>query len=237
MLAVTAAGPAMAAAVGSDASVLKTVLSYVLHLDKHMHQLIASLGGWIYALLFTIVFAETGLVVTPFLPGDSLLFACGTLCAMGSLNILLVFPLLFVAAVLGDTVNYAMGAWLGAKVFTPESRIFKMKYLTQTEQFYAKYGGKTVVLARFLPIVRTFAPFVAGVSSMDYSKFVWYNVLGATIWTVLFIGVGFCFGTLPVIQNNFSLAVLGIIGVSVLPVILEIVAARMEPGAPAAESS
>jgi membrane-associated protein len=160
--------------------------------------------------------------VTPFLPGDSLLFACGTLCAMGSLNITLVLPLLWVAAVLGDTVNYAMGKWLGAKVFTADSKIFKAAYLTKTQQFYDKYGGKTVVLARFLPIVRTFAPFVAGVSNMDYPKFVMYNVLGATIWTVLFIGVGFCFGTLPVIQNNFSLAVLGIVAVSVLPVIWEV---------------
>lgn len=216
------------AAASSESSVLSTLLSYVLHLDKHMHWLIAHLGGWIYALLFGIVFAETGLVVTPFLPGDSLLFACGTLCAMGSLNITLVLPLLWVAAVLGDTVNYAMGKWLGAKVFTADSKIFKAAYLTKTQQFYDKYGGKTVVLARFLPIVRTFAPFVAGVSNMDYPKFVMYNVLGATIWTVLFIGVGFCFGTLPVIQNNFSLAVLGIVAVSVLPVIWEVVAARAE---------
>ncbi|KAK3238316.1 hypothetical protein CYMTET_51660 [Cymbomonas tetramitiformis] len=214
----------------SSDSILKVALSWILHLDKHMAVIISKYGAWTYAVLFGIVFCETGLVVTPFLPGDSLLFAAGTFCALGHLSLWYVVATFFVAAVLGDTVNYALGSWLGAKVFTEDSKIFRKSYLKKTENFYSKYGGKTVVLARFVPIVRTFAPFVAGVSNMAYPKYVFYNVAGAVIWTVLFTCTGYFFGTLPFVQNNFTVVVLAIVAISVLPVVYEILAAKKEEG-------
>eukprot|EP00775_Hariotina_reticulata_P007507 gene7507-7717_t len=181
-------------------------------------------GTTTYAILWTIVFCETGLVLTPFLPGDSLLFAAGAFAGMGQLNVALLFAVFMSSAVLGDAVNYAIGSKLGR--WALDNKLLEQKYIKQTEGFYDKYGGKTVVLARFVPIVRTFAPFVAGIGSMAYSKFALYNVLGALIWTVLFVGAGFFFGNLPVVQHNFTLVVLGIVAVSVLPVILEVMAAR-----------
>jgi len=227
MTASAVAGPAIAAAAtGSSNSVFSNVLSYILHLDKHMNALVVKYGMWTYAVLFAIVFAETGLVVTPFLPGDSLLFACGTLSALGTLNFGMVMGTLFVAAVLGDTVNYAVGHWFGNKIFTDTSPIFKKAYLQKTQDFYDTYGGKTVVLARFVPIIRTFAPFVAGVGNMEYSKFFYFNVMGAAIWNVVFVGVGYFFGTLPAVQENFSLSVLAIVAISVLPVLYEVMEAK-----------
>ena len=201
-------------------------LSWVLHLDKNLSSLIANHGTWTYAVLFAIVFCETGLVVTPFLPGDSLLFACGAFCALGALKLPLILGLLFVAGVLGDALNYSLGAWVGTRAI--ESGLLKREYIDKTEEFYEKYGGKTVVLARFVPIVRTFAPFVAGVGSMEYPKFAQYNVAGAALWVGLFTGAGFFFGNLPFVQHNFTLVVLAIVALSVLPIVYEIITARRE---------
>eukprot|EP00882_Tetradesmus_deserticola_P015162 GHRQ01016146.1.p1 GENE.GHRQ01016146.1~~GHRQ01016146.1.p1 ORF type:complete len:264 (+),score=146.71 GHRQ01016146.1:152-943(+) len=220
---------AAAATSGSD-SLLKTALSFILHLDKHLSAMIQQHGTATYAILWAIVFCETGLVLTPFLPGDSLLFAAGAFAGMGQLNIGLLFAVFMTSAVLGDAVNYAIGSKLGR--WALDKQLLQQKYIAQTEAFYNKYGGKTVVLARFVPIVRTFAPFVAGIGSMAYSKFALYNVVGALVWTVLFLGAGFFFGNLPVVQHNFTLVVLGIVAVSVLPVALELMAARREHGQP-----
>ena len=227
-LAAHVALPHAAHAAEGGGGMLAQAASWVLHLDKHMSALIAAYGAWTYALLFGIVFCETGLVVTPFLPGDSLLFAVGAFCALGALNVWLATGLLFVAAVLGDAVNYGIGAWMGTRAI--ESGVIKPEYVAKTEKFYEKYGGKTVVLARFVPIVRTFAPFIAGVGSMRYSKFAWYNVLGGAIWTGLFIGMGYLFGNLPFVQHNFTLVVLAIVAVSVVPIVYEIAAAKGEGG-------
>lgn len=226
---------AQAAAIAADdqgSSLVKTAISFILHLDKHMSAMIQQHGTATYAILWTIVFCETGLVLTPFLPGDSLLFAAGAFAGMGQLNISLLFAVFITSAVLGDAVNYAIGNKLGR--WALDKQLLKQKYINQTEAFYDKYGGKTVVLARFVPIVRTFAPFVAGIGSMAYTKFAMYNVVGALVWTVLFLGAGFFFGNLPVVQHNFTLVVLGIVAVSVLPVILEVMAARKGHGGTAA---
>jgi len=217
---------AQAASSGSGDSLVKTAISFILHLDKHLSAMIQQHGTTTYAILWTIVFCETGLVLTPFLPGDSLLFAAGAFAGMGQLNVAVLFAVFMSSAVLGDAVNYGIGSKLGS--WALERNLLKQQYIAQTEKFYAKYGGKTVVLARFVPIVRTFAPFVAGIGSMAYSQFALYNVLGALIWTVLFVGAGFFFGNLPVVQHNFTLVVLGIVAVSVVPVILEVLAARRE---------
>lgn len=182
---------------------------------------------WTYLILFLIIFAETGLVVTPFLPGDSLLFAAGAICATGAMDPFILFGLLFVAAVLGDFVNYSMGSYVGLKIFTEDAKFFKVGYLEKTQAFFAKYGGKTIVIARFVPIVRTYAPFVAGAGKMDYSRFFFYNVFGAFIWTSIFIAAGYLFGNLPFVKDNFSLVVFVIIGVSVLPILVEFIKNRM----------
>lgn len=206
-----------------------------LHLDKHLTQVTSDYGTWTYAILFTIIFCETGLVVTPILPGDSLLFAAGALSALGSLNVWLMGVLLIVAAILGDMVNYWAGHYFGARIFKPDAKILKTKYLVMTEQFYAKYGAKTIVLCRFVPIVRTFAPFVAGMGRMTYAKFFSYNVIGAIAWVVICLAAGFFFGNIPIVQKNFSLVVLAIIFVSILPAIVGIIQARRNrpPSAPA----
>jgi len=198
---------------------VQKIISFILHLDVHLGEIIQSYGTLTYGILFGIVFAETGLVVTPLLPGDSLLFATGALAALGKLNIGALLALYFIAATLGDAVNYSIGKYIGRRAV--ESGIVNGRYIQKTEELYNKYGGKTIVLARFVPIVRTFAPFVAGIGSMAYHTFALYNVLGALLWTGLCVGAGYLFGNIPIVHQNFSLVVLGIIVVSVLPVVYE----------------
>jgi membrane-associated protein len=202
---------------------VKLIVDWILHLDKHLVELFASSGKMAYGVLFAIIFAETGFVVTPFLPGDSLLFACGALGAVGVLNFPLVYGLLFVAAVLGDTVNYMCGSFFGQVAIEKNPKIFKPDYIAKTRTFYDKYGGRTVVLARFFVIVRTFAPFIAGVAKMNYSKFALYNVMGAGIWISSFMGLGYFFGNVPVVKENFATTIVVIILLSLLPIVLEIV--------------
>ena len=203
---------------------LSHLLDVVLHLDAHLNQWAGDLGPWTYVLLFAIVFAETGLVVTPFLPGDSLLFAVGALAAMeGSpIDVVFVAALLIIAAIGGDAVNYSIGKYVGPKVFSQEdSRFLKREHLVRTQRFYEKHGGKTIIMARFVPIVRTFAPFVAGVGVMSYGRFIAYNVIGGVLWTTLFLGAGYWFGNFPVVKRNFSLVILVIIVLSVMPMAWE----------------
>ncbi|HEY8900889.1 MAG TPA: DedA family protein [Chthoniobacterales bacterium] len=210
---------------------LKQAIDFILHAENHLVWFIQNYGLWIYALLFAIIFCETGLVVTPFLPGDSLLFAVGALAARPEMNLRLEYiaPLLLVAAVVGDALNYAIGKWIGPRVFHFEdSRFFKKAHLMKAHAFYEKYGGRAIILARFVPIVRTFAPFVAGVGTMSYPKFALYNVAGAVLWVGLFIGAGYIFGGLEIVQKNMKIVILGIIVVSVLPIIWEIVKARLD---------
>lgn len=189
-----------------------------LHLDKHLSAVIQSYGVWTYAILFLIIFCETGLVVTPFLPGDSLLFAAGTFSALGALDPFWLFGLLTVAGVLGDALNYGIGHYLGPKVFQYEdSRFFRKEHLEYTHRFYEKHGGKTIIIARFMPIIRTFAPFVAGVGSMTYRRFAAYNVTGAVLWVGSFVFGGHLFGNIPLVKRNFTLVIMGIIILSVMP--------------------
>lgn len=193
-----------------------------MHLDKYLDVLIQDFGIWTYLILFLIIFCETGLVVTPLLPGDSLLFAVGTFVAIGSLRYDLVVVSLIAAAILGDSVNYSIGHYMGPRVFQRTgSRIFKKEYLDKTHSFYEKYGGKTIIFARFVPIVRTFAPFVAGIGAMSYGKFIAYNIVGGIAWVVLFISAGYFFGHLPTVKHNFTLVIFAIIFVSVLPGLVE----------------
>ncbi len=200
------------------------IIDFVLHIDRYLSVIIRDYGVLTYSILFLIVFLETGLVVTPFLPGDSLLFAAGALAAMGSLNIALLIFLLILAAILGDTVNYAIGNYLGPKVFDQDKvRFLKKEYLQRTHEFYEKHGGKTIIIARFIPIIRTFAPFVAGIGSMTYRHFVSYNVIGGVVWVFIFCLGGYFFGNLPAVRRNFSLVLLMIIIISVLPGVIEIV--------------
>lgn len=203
------------------------LLDFILHIDDHLLAIVSNYGMWTYVILFLIIFAETGFVVTPFLPGDSLLFAAGALAATGVLNPFILVALLFIAAVIGDSVNYAFGSYFGMKVFKEEAKIFKLEYLKKTSVFFEKYGGKTIVIARFVPIVRTYAPFVAGASKMHYSGFIFYNLLGGAIWVGLFIGVGYLFGNLPIVKENFSLAVIGIILLSLIPIFVEFFKSRL----------
>ncbi|MFQ3580450.1 MAG: DedA family protein [Chloracidobacterium sp.] len=208
----------------------KYLLDLVLHLDKHLNALGGQLGGWLYVLLFLVIFCETGLVVTPFLPGDSLLFAIGALAATPTsvLNVHLVVVLLSIAAILGDTVNYWIGKKVGPKVFRSDtSRFFDRRHLDRTARFYAKYGAKTIIIARFVPIVRTFAPFVAGIGAMHYPKFLFYNVIGGLLWIASMTYAGYAFGNIPFVKKNFSLVVLGIIMVSLLPAVIEIARERL----------
>ena len=206
---------------------LASLIDFVLHIDQHLIELAQTYGLWIYAILFLIVFCETGLVVTPFLPGDSLLFAAGAVAALGGMNVHIAAALLLAAAVIGDAVNFAIGKYFGEKLFAkPDSRVFKREYLDKTHAFYEKYGGKTIILARFVPIVRTFAPFVAGMGDMHYGRFIRYNIIGALMWVGLLTYAGYFFGELPVVKNNFGLVVIGIIVVSVLPMAVEIAKAK-----------
>ena len=195
----------------------------------HLTELVANYGAWVYAILFLILFCETGLVVTPFLPGDSLLFVAGALAALptNSLDVHVMVFLMVVAAVIGDAVNYTIGRLFGAKLFAnPNSKIFRQSYLDQTHKFYEKHGGKTIILARFVPIVRTFAPFVAGMGRMSYRQFATYNVIGALIWVLLLTYAGYLFGNVPFVQNNLKFVIVAIIVVSVLPAIIEVVRHR-----------
>lgn len=218
--------PSAALAAGSE-HIGSGIISFILHLDKHISAMITNHGRTTYVILWAIVFCETGLVLTPFLPGDSLLFAAGAFAGMGRLDLGLLLLVFFTAAVIGDALNYTVGYQLG--FWALEKKLLKREYITKTENFYKKYGGKTVVLARFVPIIRTFAPFVAGIARMQYTTFTFYNILGAAIWSVLFTGAGYFFGNLPFVQHNFTLVVLAIVAVSVIPVVIEVIQARKEP--------
>jgi membrane-associated protein len=208
---------------------IKFLIDLFLHLDEHLHDIIVTYGIWTYALLFLVIFMETGFVVTPFLPGDSLLFAAGTFAspALGSpLNIWLLWLLLVFAAVGGDTVNYWVGHFIGPRAFSGEVRFLKKEYLDRTHEFYERHGGKTIILARFVPIIRTFAPFVAGVGAMTYGHFISYNLVGGIAWVSLFTFGGYFFGNLPFVKDNFSFVVLAIILISVMPAVWEVIKER-----------
>src|SRR5215468_5290680 len=213
------------------------IIDVFLHLDMYLDSVIQLYGVWVYGILFVVVFLETGVVVTPFLPGDSLLFAAGALCARGDLAVGWLFMLLFVAAVFGDTVNYSIGHLIGPRAFHGRNRLFKREHLDRTHQFYERHGGKTIVLARFISIIRTFAPFVAGIGRMSYGRFVTYNVLGGLLWTALFVFGGYYFGNQPLVKRNFTLVILAIVVLSLLPLAVEFVqnyrrkarAARTQP--------
>ncbi len=212
--------------------VIQFLIDFFLHLDTHLSAVITQYGVWTYALLFVVIFVETGLVITPFLPGDSLIFAAATFAALGSLNVVLLFVLLAAAAVLGDTVNYWIGHYLGQRAY--QIRWIKKEYLDRTHAFFERYGGKTIFLARFVPIIRTFAPFVAGIGRMSYGYFISYNVFGGIAWVGLFTGAGYLFGNVPFIRDHFSLVILAIVVISVLPMVVEAIRARREskPAAP-----
>jgi len=205
-----------------------SIIDIFLKLDEVLHGVLQAWGPWTYALLFAIILCETGLVVTPFLPGDSLLFAAGAMAALypDDLNIMALLVLLSIAAVAGDTINYAIGRWLGPRAFTIDKWFLKHEHLERTQRFYERHGGKTIVLARFVPIVRTFAPFVAGVGRMHYPQFLFYNVVGGLAWVLICTLAGYFFGNVPVVKENFELVVVGIVVVSVLPIAWEMWAAR-----------
>lgn len=212
------------------------IIDIFLHLDAHLGSMAQSLGPWMYVLLFLVIFCETGLVVTPFLPGDSLLFAVGALCALESsgLHLGLMMALLIVAAIVGDAVNYSVGRYLGPAVFRSESSfLLNKKHLVHTQRFYEKHGGKTIVLARFIPIIRTFAPFVAGIGHMSYRRFAMFNVTGALAWVIGFLGLGYAFGNMPFVKKQFHYVILGIIILSVIPPVIEFIRARREAKAEA----
>jgi membrane-associated protein len=202
------------------------LIDFVLHFDKHLLEFVRAYGAWVYALLFTIVFAETGFVVTPFLPGDSLLFAAGALCATGQLSLTAMLALLVVAAFAGNAVNYSVGRYIGPRVFTSGYRFLNKEYLDRAHAFFERYGGKAIVLGRFVPIVRTFVPFVAGAAQMSSASFVFYNAVGAVSWVMLCLLAGWFFGNIPVVKNNFSLVTIGIVFVSVLPMLVELLSHR-----------
>jgi membrane-associated protein len=210
---------------------LHEIVDLFLHLDRHLDATVQSYGGWTHAILFVIVFLETGVVVTPFLPGDSLLFAGGAIAARGSINVWLMFVLLSAAAILGDTVNYWIGKHFGAYLLAHKARLFRPQHLARTHAFFEKYGGKTIVLARFVPIVRTFAPFVAGMGAMTYPKFVLYNVVGALAWVGICLAAGYWFGGFQVVRDNFSLVILAIVFLSVLPIAIEFILHKRRPAA------
>jgi membrane-associated protein len=197
------------------------LIDFIVHIDKHLAEIISAYGTLTYFILFAIIFAETGLVITPFLPGDSLLFAAGTFAALGSIDVYILFVILCIAAILGDTVNYWVGHYIGPRVFKEDRRFIKKAYLEKTHAFYEKYGGKTIIIARFIPIIRTFAPFVAGVGAMNYSKFILYNITGGIVWIGSFLFAGYFFGNIPFVRNNFSLVILAIIIISVVPGVIE----------------
>ena len=207
---------------------IKTFFDIFMHLDKHLGSVIQAYGIWTYLILFLIIFCETGLVVTPILPGDSLLFAAGAFAALGSLDVLWLFVLLTVAAIAGDTLNYSIGSYLGPKVFHKEQvRFLNREYLDRTHRFYERHGGKTIIIARFMPIIRTFAPFVAGIGKMTYLRFIGYNITGGVLWIAVFIFGGYFFGNIPLVKRNFTLVILAIIFLSILPGIIEFARHRL----------
>ena len=208
---------------------LLNFIDIFIHLDQHLSLLIQSFGGWAYLIVFLVIFCETGLVVTPILPGDSLLFGLGAIAAMGALKVEWLFVMLSIAAIAGDTVNYMIGHYVGPRVFARESgRFFKKEYLERTHRFYEKYGGKTIVIARFVPIIRTFAPFVAGIGSMPYSRFIVYNIVGGISWIALLIFGGYYFGNISIVKRNFTLVIFAIIFISILPGVIEYVRQRRQ---------
>ena len=202
-----------------------SLIDFILHIDDHLVEIVNNYQTWTYLILFLIIFAETGLVVTPFLPGDSLLFAAGAIIAKPEtdLNIFIMWGLLFTAGIIGDLVNYHIGKYIGPKAFSGRYKFLKKEYLDKTEGFYDKYGGKTIIYARFVPIIRTFAPFVAGVGSMSYTKFASYNIIGSFLWVTSFLFIGYFFGGLPIIKDNFTIVIFAIIILSLVPPILEVV--------------
>lgn len=208
--------------------VIKFLIDFVLHMDEHLSVIISDYGTWTYGILFFIIFLETGFVITPFLPGDSLLFAAGSFAALGALNPVYLFILLSIAAVIGDTVNYSIGHYIGPRAFSGEIKYLKKEHLDRTSEFYEKHGGKTIILARFIPIIRTFAPFVAGIGAMTYSKFILYNVVGGISWVAIFTFGGFYFGNLPFVRDNFEIVIFTIIFISFIPPVLEFFKARKE---------
>jgi membrane-associated protein len=207
---------------------IKVAFDFLLHIDRYLSVIIQDFGAWSYLILFVVIFIETGLVVTPFLPGDSLLFAAGAFAAVGAFNPVLLFVLMAIAAVAGDTANYWIGHKIGPRVFSGEVKFLKKEYLDKTQAFYEKHGGKTIFLARFIPIIRTFAPFVAGVGKMRYGYFISYNIIGGIVWTALCTFVGYFFGNLPVVKENFSLVIVAIVIISVMPAVWEVVKAKIE---------
>lgn len=207
-------------------SLLSWFVDFVLHLDTHLHELIVQYGAWTYGILFLIVFLETGFVITPFLPGDSLLFAAGAFAALGSFHLSFLIVLLWIAAVLGDTVNYHIGKYIGPRAFSGNIRFLNKEYLDRTSHFCQKHGGKTIFLARFIPIIRTFAPFVVGIGRMNYLRFLSYNVLGGLVWVLLFTLGGYFFGNLPFVKEHFTWFILGIIAASLIPVFREVIVHR-----------
>jgi membrane-associated protein len=205
------------------------IIDLILHMDKYLGQIIQDYGTWTYLILFIVIFMETGFVVTPFLPGDSLLFAAGTFAGMGYLNIGILFALMAIAAIAGDTVNYWIGHKIGPRAFSGNIRYLKKEYLDRTHSFYEKHGGKTIIIARFIPIIRTFAPFVAGVGAMTYGRFISFNVIGGLAWVALFTLGGYFFGNLPFVQDNFSFVIIAIILISVMPAVIEFLRSRRRP--------
>ncbi|RKE45538.1 DedA family protein [Sphingobacterium detergens] len=208
--------------------IVSQLVDFILHIDQHLLQIVNTYAGWTYFILFLIIFAETGFVVTPFLPGDSVLFALGAIIARpeSNLSLSLFLFILICAAISGDFVNYEIGKYFGIRVFKPDSKIFKPSYLQKTQDFYAKYGTKTIVYARFVPIVRTFAPFVAGIGKMPYRIFGKYNIVGGILWVSLFILAGYFFGQIPFFKQNFSLVVLAIIFISLIPMLIQFLAVK-----------
>ena len=211
------------------------IVDFVLHVDTYLTDIITRYGGWTYGLLFFVIFMETGFVVTPFLPGDSLIFAAATFAARGSLNVWLIFFLLSIAAVAGDTANYWIGHAIGARAYTGEVKWIKQEYMARTHAFFEKHGGKTIFLARFVPIIRTFAPFIAGVSEMSYGHFITWNLVGGVSWVATFTLLGYFFGNIPFVQDNFELVIIAIILISLIPAVVEGIKARKEMKAPAVQ--
>lgn len=218
-------------------SFLQFLIDFVLHMDRYLGQIVTDTGLWTYVILFVVIFIETGLVVTPFLPGDSILFAAGALiAATGVLDIKVLYILMVIAAVAGDTANYWIGHYIGPRVFHEESKFLKREYLDRTHAFYEKHGGKTIFLARFIPIIRTFAPFVAGVGRMTYGHFISYNIVGGILWPALFLFGGYYFGNIAFIKNHFSLVVIAIVFISLIPAVVEVIKSRKSPAKPELKS-